>query len=62
MDPGAIDPDAPPADPAVTAIADPVTVDDATPVVDPMVSDDGMTFDPAAVAPAAFASCAREIV
>ena len=49
IDPGSIDPDAPPADSALVATADPL---DAGPVIDPMLTDDGATFDPVAGEPA----------
>ncbi len=49
IDPGSIDPDAPPADPALVATTDPL---DAGPVIDPMLTDDGATFDPVAGEPA----------
>ena len=46
LDPGSIDPDAPPADPVTSVDLSALTV------VDPMLADDGATFDPAAADPA----------
>lgn len=51
LDPGSIDPDAATTQPAAIATAD--TAADDAPVVDPMMPDDGDTFVPSTVDPAA---------